>query len=410
MLIKGSAWVKGVQGTEQARYLQLVATGDQKMVDGVMETQYKASTSDLSLEELLELEAILRRGREPWVEALALQQMGEVIAQRRNPLWIQEQERKAQERRDRQAATEVRLLAQGRTKLGGDGDTWHDRKARIDEWWARLKEAEAGETWQAAFAANRMSARQIGSTQAMGGNFTVRNKFDRNNRSRDRQVCLDRGASGILERLTPENFYDPKNRKSRKDEKGLHDLSASLLDSTKNPLTILGQMKPYKDSIVVFMPVPSEDDAQIFHAIVNLKEPDEPALSVMRSRFTRMKYAQGSDMHTTLFDVSLSADAPPKIRYGVTGRTQRKGEDEMMANETDLAARKTNALEHSVILGAGAVQKVNEIVLAYRSHASTLFPLFAQWDGDNRRFNVLDRKTQRPTRAYITDRGEWHDR
>jgi hypothetical protein len=138
-------------------------------------------------------------------------------------------------------------------------------------------------------------------------------------------------------------------------------------------------------------------------------EPDEKALSIMRSSFTRLKFAQGSDMHTTMMDVSLSADDAPKIRYGVTGRAQRaKNEEEVMADETDLAARQTNALEHSVILGAGAVQKVNEIVVAYRSHASTLFPLFAKWDGNTKRFTVLARTTWRPTGAYITEGGEWH--
>jgi hypothetical protein len=103
---------------------------------------------------------------------------------------------------------------------------------------------------------------------------------------------------------------------------------------------------------VVFMPVPTEDDAQILHAITTLRDPDV----------------------------------------------------------TDLAARRTNALRHSVILGAGAVQKVNEIVMAYRAHRSALFPLFAKWDGNAKRFNALARTTLQPTGAYVTESGEWHDR
>jgi len=407
MLIKGSSWTTGIHNDDKARYGELVTTGDEKMVEGKMMLQYKASTTDLTIEELLELRGILGRGRAPWVEVLALEQMDKIIGQRQDPLWIAEQEKKTQERKDKQAATEARLLAQGSAKLGGEGDLWRERKDRIDAWWARLKEREQAETWQAVLAANRMSARQIGSTTVMGGEFTVRNKFARTDKARSRKIRLDRSADGIVTRLTPTNFYNPDNGKSRKDELGLHDLSATLLDGTKDPLTIQGQLKPYKDSVVVFMPVPTEEDAQIFNAITHLVEPDEKALGIMRSSFTRLKFAQGSDMHTTLMDVSLSAADPPKIRYGVTGRAQRaKNEEEMMADETDLAARRTNALEHNVILGAGAVQKVNEIVMAYRSHASALFPLFAKWDG--KRFNVLARTTWRPTGAYLTDDGEWH--
>jgi len=102
--------------------------------------QYKASTADLTIEELLELRGILGRGRPPWVEALALEQL------------------------DKQAATDARLLAQGNMHLGGEGDLWRERKDSIDAWWARLKEKERAETWEAVFAANRMSARQIGSS------------------------------------------------------------------------------------------------------------------------------------------------------------------------------------------------------------------------------------------------------
>lgn len=408
MLIKGSSWTTGIHNDDKARYGELVTTGDEKMVEGKMMLQYKASTTDLTIEELLELRGILGRGRAPWVEALALEQMDKIIGQRQDPLWIAEQEKKARERKDKQEATEARLLAQGSVKLGGgEGDLWRERKDRIDAWWAGLKEREQAETWQAVLAANRMSARQIGSTTVMGGEFTVRNKFARHDKARGRKIRLDRSADGIVTRLTPTNFYDPITGKSRKDELGLHDLSATLLDGTKNPLTIQGQLKPYKDSVVVFMPVPTEDDAQIFNAITHLVAPEEKALGIMRSSFTRLKFAQGSDMHTTMMDVSLRAEDPPKIRYGVTGRAQRaKDEEEMMADEIDLAARRTNALEHSVILGAGAIQKVNEIVMAYRSHASALFPLFAKWDG--KRFNVLARTSWRPTGAYLTDDGVWH--
>jgi hypothetical protein len=412
MRISGAAWGKGIDTDDQKTYLGLVTTGDEKMDadTGLMTQQYKASTADFTLEELANLRAVLGRGNPRFVPSQDVDKLDKEIRDRSDPAWIAEQQRKSEERKAKQTATEARLLLQGRTKLKGDGATWEARADRIDAWWKALKANEKKETWKSAFEANRMSARQIGSTKTMGGEFTVRNKFERTNPKRDRVITLDRGATGIQERMKPENFHDPKTSTSKKDEKGLHDLSASLLDGTKAPLSILAQLKPYKDSVVVFMPVPTEDDMQVFHAIVNLEEPDEKALGDMRSKLTRVKYAQGSDMHTTLFDVSASADQPPKIRYGVTGRAQRKGEDETMATETDLAARKTNALEHSVILKDGAVQKVNEIVLAYRSHDSGLFPLFARWNADDKQFDVIDPdKDWAPTGARISDAGVWHD-
>jgi hypothetical protein len=70
MLIKGSSWTTGIHNDDKARYGELVTTGDEKMVEGKMMLQYKASTTDLTIEELLELRGILGRGRAPWVEAL----------------------------------------------------------------------------------------------------------------------------------------------------------------------------------------------------------------------------------------------------------------------------------------------------------------------------------------------------
>jgi hypothetical protein len=49
-------------------------------------------------------------------------------------------------------------------------------------------------------------------------------------------------------------------------------------------------------------------------------------------------------------------------------------------------------------------------VMAYRAHRSVLFPLFAKWDGNTKRFNALARTTLRPTGAYLTESGDWRDR
>jgi hypothetical protein len=153
--------------------------------------------------------------------------------------------------------------------------------------------------------------------------------------------------------------------------------------------------------------VPSESDAKIFHAISSLKDPDSDLLRNIRSAFTRVRMAQGSDMHTIYVDDTDGPHQPKKVRYGVTGRVHVAGGEVVHADAAHLAARRTDALEHSRILGAGATQPVNEIVMVYRRHASPLFPLFAQWDTDNKRFDVLDQTTLKPTGDHITNAGAW---
>jgi hypothetical protein len=408
MRITGAAWLKGVPEELHDRYFALVnpAGSTQDEVTGLPVRVYRTSTNDLSIEELIELRDIFAQANAVFVPAKDREAIDAEITKRQTPGWAEEQQRIAEERKSVQSGREQRLLDQGRSKLGGQGETWKERSAQIEAWFATMKRMEADETWATVFAANRMSARQIGvKATNMGGTFTVRNKFAPQDKQRDREVNLDRGLSGIGARGVPENFYDPESKERNKNVLGLHALSASLLvKDNKKP--IFSQLKPYKDSVVVFMPVPTEDDMQIFHAVARLKDPDLERYREMKSRFTRIKLAQGSDMHTTLFDVSETSEGPAKIRYGVTGRTQRaKDEEEVAADETDLAARKSNALEHSSILGPGAMQKINEIVMAYRQSESKEFPLYARWDPDQRHFRVIT-TTMEATNRYITNAGE----
>jgi hypothetical protein len=83
-----------------------------------------------------------------------------------------------------------------------------------------------------------MSARQVNSKNALGGKFTIRNAANR--RARE----WDRSLDAVWARLTPANFNDPKGL-NRKKELGLHDLSASLLDGTREPMSVSTQLKPY---------------------------------------------------------------------------------------------------------------------------------------------------------------------
>ncbi|EWC60889.1 hypothetical protein UO65_3819 [Actinokineospora spheciospongiae] len=410
MQISRVSWKSAVGDAKSPRFLEILSTGFQEYDERTKQyvPQYKGWTSELSLPELLEVWDMLKDVETFHFAPERKAELRKEVEDRQDPVKVAERERVARERADAQRAVGQRLLQQGLVALGGAGTTWKARKAQIEKWWADLKAAEARETWAGAYAANRMSARQIGA-DGRGGEFSIVNRAARRDPTKQVNITLDRSAKGVLARMDPANFNDPGTGANHKDALGLHDLSASLLDGSKP--TVFDQLKGYADAVVVFMPVPSETDAQVFNAISSLAEPDAPVLRGYRNALTRVRLAQGSDMHTILVDDGEGPPAPVRVRYGVTGRVQRaKGAAETIADEVDIDVRRTNALQHNVILGAGATQTVNEIVVAYRRHASPVFPCFTRWDEATKRFNVIeDGDPTKPTGAYITNAGVWHD-
>ncbi|WP_156756124.1 hypothetical protein [Actinokineospora pegani] len=404
------SWKAAIGDAKSPRFLEILSTGFQEYDERTKQyiPQYKGWTSELSLPELLEVWDMLKDVETFHFTSEQKAELRKDVEDRQDPVKVAERERVARERADAQRAVEQRLLQQGMAALGGAGATWEAREAQIAKWWADLKAAEARETWASAYAANRLSARQIGA-DGRGGEFSIVNKAARRDPTKQVKITLDRSVKGLLARMDPANFNDPKTGANHKDALGLHDLSASLLDGSKP--TVFEQLKHYGDAVVVFMPVPSETNAQVFNAISSLQEPDAPTLRGYRNALTRIRLAQGSDMHTIFVDDGAGPPAPVRARYGVTGRVQRaKGAAETIADEVDIDGRRTNALQHNVILGAGATQTVNEIVLAYRKHESPTFPCFAKWDDATKQFNVLEAgDPTKPTGAYITNAGAWHD-
>lgn len=407
----GTGWTKNVQDKDVAELLALITSGDQEVDEktGLMIEQYKDWTNDLTEGELVEVIKLLGRGKD-----LGRHIAGELeleLKDRRNPELQAKREKALQMRRDALAATEKRLLRLGLEALGGDGDTWDGRRAQIDVWWREVKRAEGADTWAAAFAENRMTARQVNTNSVLGGEIEVRNIHDRRDRAWDRKIQLNRTLEGVRARIKPANFNDPKTTHSHKNELGLHDLSASLLDGTRDPMTINSQLKPYAAATVVFMPVPTERNAQIFHAIRTLTpvtDADRKLLREIRSSFTRLRLAQATDMHTYLLNVNEERDGEPKVRYGRSGRIRRPGEKaEVRADEIDIATRRMNALQHTTIVGPGTDQVVNEVVMVYREHASAVFPVFAVWDQLRTWFVVLNRDTNARTTTHITNAGKW---
>lgn len=296
-------------------------------------------------------------------------------------------------------ALNVALLEEGRQ--------WASLRPLVARWWADLKTWEARDTFGVAFTNRRMTARQVNvGTTARGGTFEVRNV---KHPEHSREVYLARDVACITARCDPNNFFDPHTLRRRKNELGLHDLSASLLDPRR---PISEQLKGYEDAVTLFVPLPLEEDLQLFYVLnklgkTELRDKDDNEILVMRSQLTRVKLAQASDMGTRYVDVSDPGASEGQFHYGITGtiireKGQRFG---LPATPEELKARRTNALHYKSIIDA-MLTLVNEVVMAYRSHASRHFPMFAQWDDARQHFRVVDVESGGYTGWIITNRGD----
>jgi hypothetical protein len=284
---------------------------------------------------------------------------------------------------------------------------WEELRPLVNRWFTDLKEWEAADSFKTAFDDRRMTARQVDQQprRNAGGNFKVGTVDDVRE---TRPIRLERDAQGIRERMNPKNFFDPITLKRGKNELGLHNLSASLLDPRR---AISTQLKFYKNAYVLFMPLPSEEDMKVYYNLnvlgkTELKGKDDNQIQIIRSQMTRVKLAQASDMGTRYVDIAPESADKSKFRYGITGTIirDRPKEGEIVigkpATPNELDARKTNALIYKSILDAMVVS-VNEIVIAYRSHASRDFPMFTKRDNDL--FRVVNPDTAEPTGWVIAD-------
>jgi hypothetical protein len=106
----------------------------------------------------------------------------------------------------------------------------------------------------------------------------------------------------------------------------------------------------------------------------------------VRAQMTRIKYADKDDSHIGFADISLKDSARPKFRYGLKNSDAEKG---VVDSDTRLA-RAAAAQQYTSILETAKERALrvegneknkfyNEIIVAYRSHASPDFPLFARW-------------------------------
>ena len=282
-----------------------------------------------------------------------------------------------------------------------EGSDWNVLTPLIEQWFADLKAWEGIDTFNAAFQDKRMTCRQVNidPVTARGGAFDVGG----------RQMTLARDVPGIKARMVPTNYFHPHTVRPRKNELGLHDLRTSLLTDAR---PIKTQLKGYENVLALFVPLPTEDDLYLFDSL-NQTAKKEPAgavlMKTLRSQLTRVKLAQASDMGSTFQNAPLPGQ-PERFRYGldgtIIGENQRGRAVKIGAPATaeELFNRKTNALRYKSIL-VNPVTTVNEIALAYRQHASPLFPMFTQWNQAAQHFRVYDTNTMTPIAVAITNQG-----
>jgi len=298
-------------------------------------------------------------------------------------------------------------------------------KPLVEKWFATLKDWESADTFERAFTQNRMTIRgmAMGDNQKSAvrreknkapsegeeevpyddtvtekelklgaiGKFQVPKLGQARNPATDRYMNTFYGIKGIQARNNPENF---RPGHSRKNELGLHDLSATLLHCDR---PIFNQLKYYAVATCVFMPMPLQDDMALFY-LLN-KESKEPGvcpefrqyIREIAGKFTRIKYAQAADMHTTYVDIGgLDSLAEPKIRYGIGGKVGGAANEsrggvstERDVMKSDILRRRELAIRYQSILSAEDKKTgANEIVIAYRSHGNgdtpSQFPMFAE--------------------------------
>jgi hypothetical protein len=233
------------------------------------------------------------------------------------------------------------------------------------------------------------------------------------------------GMSGMKLRSNPGNFGEEMNdpggmrRVDGKIKKvapvtrgkytlGLHDLSAVLLSTKRGPILNQlawkeGAQEPGKYA-VAFMPLPQEADLQVFavlsakaklyktvHGLIHAKVAD------IRRKMTRVKLANEEDAGSGLVNTGTGWQGKArKYKYGlglvaIEGKQGETGVDEMKR-------RQKLALEYKSMLAMMKPlpedQKLNpthnEIVIAYRQHASGCFPLFALYRKGGDCFDVID--------------------
>lgn len=263
---------------------------------------------------------------------------------------------------------------------------WPAASQTILAWWTAYKDWERGDTLGKAFNEHRLTARyykreydkqlDMMAKKGVGGEQV---EFP------GHKVYV--GLKGIAEYTDPDNFKPAaEGMTKRKVELGLYDQSARLLDGRRNiSEQVFGRIE--EGHMYAFMPLSDPDDQVVFQKLNEVGKAlrnDNTELYALvreiRSRMTRIKLAQETDMGTNFTAVDPENNLNPKFKYGISRKTKRPGEDKVKElSEADakelLLYRRTAAMNFKQIL---IPQKGNEITVAYRQHAGG-FPLIGKW-------------------------------
>jgi hypothetical protein len=267
----------------------------------------------------------------------------------------------------------------------------------IKDWWEAYKDWESRDSFIKAFEQERLSVTQrpweMKTVPGRTTDLIARAKNDQ----QGPMISHGRGpleyhtdVSSFKQRLDPANFRristgDQNQVRRMKYQLGLHDMSASLLDPAKNTITEQLRWKPTAKGkglewAVIFMPLPMVQDLATLELLRDgakqLKDKAPTlyrAVSFMKNRMTRVKFAQESDMGAAFLEKGSTQD--PHLRYGAT---DYQGVGIGTVYRADISQeRRRKARRYNTILAKQREIKSlsNEIVVAYRQNASPRFPI-----------------------------------
>jgi hypothetical protein len=303
---------------------------------------------------------------------------------------------------DRKKASEQILLA--KDKSGDPVEVVKFLKA----WFDSLKAWEAQETFERAFSENRMCARMAPSDGI--GSSATQSKDTFGPRGKVGTVTLRYhiGATPLYQE--PANFAAGA---SRKNELGLHDVSAVLLDSRRS---ISSQLFSKVGRQPIFIPIPHEEDLQLLYQIEQVAKADRvgPIYDFYvwaRARITRIKYGADEDMKTGFYEYSDAKGT--HYRYG----DAREGGAKL--DTSLLQQRRVNALQYKSKVLTGKMTDNNEVTLKIRHHAGgfpwaaiqgPLAPPVFPFDVPAGEFLVAEIKQGGAPLGYVTDGGKFRKR
>ncbi|WP_147448778.1 hypothetical protein [Corallococcus terminator] len=324
-------------------------------------------------------------------------------------------------------------------------ENWPHLERTIVKWFMAYKEWESKDTFQCAFAESRMTLRWLKT------NHPLKMIYNRVEASEGLMGPTKHwpfqqtiGFYWLPLRAQPENF-DPVSRKL---QLGLHDLSGCLLDP-RHPLSSQTFNHPAVGDKYAFMPLSDPGDQLVCYRLRSLTihpQFHQKALHQLvrhiRARMTRIRLARDYDIGTHLVAYEPDNPSDPRFKYEPVASLKQRAVNQQAQPEVPLtpelhAHLKTNALHFKSILAGNSeaaaapavrppvgprqgngpppppaskpVINKNEITVAYREHASGLFPIITKWNG--RQFAVCtitdDGAALLPTTHSISDRGAY---